>query len=213
MVKLEVTPLIREAIELYNAKLGEDEEKRKIDPAAAFVTHNSLARIAIELNQDEKYSLGKLVSGSGVYLPPKPEKKVDPEYEARMNRLRISLQEQEYQSMIASTVPELATPFYESFNTKELKHQLSVIINILFSVMSVAVAVWMWAGANHSTGRRLLLSIFSGLIVLIAEVTLYIGYQQRMEDARNEERMKKEIKTVIKHEEILPRSLTEKKED
>lgn len=129
-----------------------------------------------------------------------------------MNRLRIRLQEQEYQDMIASTVPELATPFYESFDKKELKNQLSVIINVLFSVVSVGFAVWTWAGSSLTTGKRLLLSLFASFVVLIAEVTLYMGYLQRIEEAQKEERLKKEIKTVIKHEEIIPISIEAKKD-
>ncbi|KAK9463845.1 endoplasmic reticulum-based factor for assembly of V-ATPase-domain-containing protein [Lipomyces oligophaga] len=222
MPKLTTTPLILEAIAAYNKKLEIDKDDlldlKRIPADTPFVTHKALARIAIEFASDnemaKKYSLRNLLVGSGIYFPPKPIKKVDPEYEARMQKLRVRYEEQEYQAMIADTAPALATPFFEQMDSKEVKNQISVVINVLFSVVSVGYAVWTWGGANLSTGKRLLLSLFGALIVLVAEVTLYIGYLQRIDDARQLERRKKEVKTIINHEEFLShKAPLEKKND
>lgn len=118
-----------------------------------------------------------------------------------MQKLRVRYEEEEYQGMIASATPELASSFLEPFEKKELKQQVSVIINVLFSVFSVGFAAWYWA-SRMDTGKRLLLALFSGLIVLIAEVGLYMGYIQRLNDAKEEERRNPEIKEIRKQTEF-----------
>ncbi|KAK9478050.1 endoplasmic reticulum-based factor for assembly of V-ATPase-domain-containing protein [Lipomyces japonicus] len=200
MVNLIRTDIITQSVQVYNNTIATERELIKDGP---FISHNTLCQISVALSKkDEGYDLINLLKGSSVYVPPKPEKKKDPEYEARMNQLRVRLQEQEYQDMIASTVPELSTSFLEPFETKEFKQQISVIINVLFSVISVGFAAWTWGGASLNTGKRLLLSLFAAVVVLIAEVVLYMGYLQRVDDARKEERRKKEIKEVIAHTEF-----------
>ncbi|KAK9235675.1 endoplasmic reticulum-based factor for assembly of V-ATPase-domain-containing protein [Lipomyces kononenkoae] len=203
MVKLTKTELISEAIALFNEKVsGDDDTARPMSTEPSYVSHNSLGKVSLVL-KSEKYTFSKLLMGTQIYIPPKPEKKIDPEYDARMNRLRARLQEQEYQEMIASAVPELTSSFLEPFEKKEFKQQISVIINVMFSVVSVAFAVWTWGGSGLGTGKRLLLSMFAALVVLVAEVTLYMGYLQRIDDARKKEKRTKEVKEVIKHSEFL----------
>ncbi|KAK9348460.1 endoplasmic reticulum-based factor for assembly of V-ATPase-domain-containing protein [Lipomyces starkeyi] len=123
-----------------------------------------------------------------------------------MNRLRARLQEQEYQEMIASAVPQLSFSFLEPFEKKEIKQQISVIINVMFSVVSVAFAMWTWGGSSLNTGKRLLLSMLAGLVVLVAEVALYMGYIQRIDDARKKEKRTKEVKEVIRRVSFLPQT-------
>ncbi|KAK9450221.1 endoplasmic reticulum-based factor for assembly of V-ATPase-domain-containing protein [Limtongia smithiae] len=200
MPNLTKTALIAEAIQAYNEKVLADAgaADKPLATDTAFLSHRALGRIAVALGVvDKRYTFANLLVGTEVYIPPKPAKKADPEYDARMKMLRARLEEQEYQSMIVDSIPEGTTGFMETFDTKELKQQLSVIVNVLFSVVSVAFAVWTWGGANLSTGKRLLLSMFAGAVVLIAEVTLYIGYVQRIQDAKIEEMRRTEVKEVI----------------
>ncbi|KAK9390635.1 endoplasmic reticulum-based factor for assembly of V-ATPase-domain-containing protein [Lipomyces mesembrius] len=204
MVKLTKTELISEAIAVFNEKISpEDCNVKLLSTESSFVTHNSLGKLALVLNSSE-YTFSKLLTGTQIYIPSKPEKKTDPEYDVRMNRLRARLQEQEYQEMIASAVPKLSSSFLEPSEKKEIKQQISVIINIMFSVVSVAFAMWTWGGSSLNTGKRLLLSMLASLVVLVAEVTLYMGYIQRIDDARKEEKRTKEIKEVIRRVEFLP---------
>ncbi|KAK9488390.1 endoplasmic reticulum-based factor for assembly of V-ATPase-domain-containing protein [Lipomyces starkeyi] len=204
MVKLTKTELISEAIAVFNEKISpEDSNVKPLSTESSFVTHNLLGKLALALNSDE-YTFTKLLTGTQIYIPSKPEKKTDPEYDARMNRLRARLQEQEYQEMIASAVPQLSSSFLEPFEKKEIKQQISVIINIMFSVVSVAFAMWTWGGSSLSTGKRLLLSMLAGLVVLVAEVALYMGYIQRIDDARKKEKRTKEVKEVIRRVSFLP---------
>ncbi|KAK9361614.1 endoplasmic reticulum-based factor for assembly of V-ATPase-domain-containing protein [Lipomyces starkeyi] len=204
MVKLTKTELISEAIAVFNEKISpEDSNVKALSTESSFVTHNLLGKLALALNSDE-YTFTKLLTGTQIYIPSKPEKKADPEYDARMNRLRARLQEQEYQEMIASAVPQLSSSFLEPFEKKEIKQQISVIINIMFSVVSVAFAMWTWGGSSLNTGQRLLLSMLAGLVVLVAEVALYMGYIQRIDDARKKEKRTKEVKEVIRRVSFLP---------
>ncbi|KAK9468732.1 endoplasmic reticulum-based factor for assembly of V-ATPase-domain-containing protein [Lipomyces arxii] len=186
-MKLTKTDRIKQKIELFNSKYN------STFPNQEYITHNLLTKLSIDLN----VSLSSLLEGTEVYIPPKPEKKHDPEYDKRMNILRTRLQEQEYQSMIASALPSESYSVMEGFDRKELKNQISVIVNVLFSVASVGFAVWSWAAASLDVGKRLLLTMFACAIVLIAEVTLYLGYLQRISDAKKEEAAKKEVKTVL----------------
>ncbi|KAK9330534.1 endoplasmic reticulum-based factor for assembly of V-ATPase-domain-containing protein [Lipomyces starkeyi] len=206
MVKLTKTELISEAIAVYNEKIPqEDSNVKPLSTESSFVTHNLLGKLALALNSDE-FTFTKLLTSTQIYIPSKPEKKTDPEYDARMNRLRARLQEQEYQEMIASAVPQLSSSFLEPFEKKEIKQQISVIINIMFSVVSVAFAMWTWGGSSLNTGKRLLLSMLAGLVVLVAEVTLYMGYIQRIDDARKKEKRTKEVKEVIRRVSFLPQT-------
>ncbi|KAK9453947.1 endoplasmic reticulum-based factor for assembly of V-ATPase-domain-containing protein [Dipodascopsis uninucleata] len=207
MVYLTKTKLILDAMEKYNSSLAENEkESLTILTNRPFVSHNTLGRIAIRIGKDPQYSLTSLLKGTSIYIPPKPVKKVDPEYAARMNRLRAAMEEQDYQNMIASAIPELNSQFGDPLEKKELKNQISVIINVLFSVVSVGFAIWTWAAANYDTGKRLLLSLFGSFIVLIAEVTLYMGYIQRIKDAKELEMKKKEIKKIVNQVELRSKS-------
>ncbi|KAK9475401.1 endoplasmic reticulum-based factor for assembly of V-ATPase-domain-containing protein [Dipodascopsis tothii] len=190
-MKLVCTDHIREAARVYEDRTG------TAVPLGPAVSHRMLAKLAVELQAvDEKFTLAALVRGTEVYVPPKPVKEKNPEYEAHMQRLRVQLAEKEYQAMIASAVPELSASFLEPFDKKELKNQISVIINVLFSVASVAFAAWTWA-TSLNTGARLLLALSSALVVLVAEVALYMGYLQRQEEAKREERLRPEVKEVV----------------
>lgn len=126
-----------------------------------------------------------------------------------MERLRREAQEQEYNKLINPT-PEYNTLYDNStIDTseltpaqfhKELKNQLTTIVNILISVASVAYAVWYWTGSSWGLqdSYRVLVSLFFGLLVLVAEVVVYLGYLNKVEDARIREQKKKEVKKVIR---------------
>lgn len=45
---------------------------------------------------------------------------------------------------------------------------------------------------------RVLLTVFFGLLVLVAEVVVYMGYLNKIEEARQKEYKKTEVKKVIK---------------
>jgi hypothetical protein len=68
-----------------------------------------------------------------------------------MEALRRRLEQQEYDAMIASVKSQLkvqpifsADEDYSSVDVKMTKNQISAIINILFSMVSVFVAIFVW---------------------------------------------------------------------
>jgi len=66
-----------------------------------------------------------------------------------MAALRKRLQEREYNSMVSSVRPAPKSSLfsdddYTSYDAKVSKNQLSAIINVLFSMISVFVAIFVW---------------------------------------------------------------------
>lgn len=145
-----------------------------------------------------------------------------PEYIKLMTRLRAEAQEKEYRSYLNEFKNSKESPFIMgntdsigsysflenqlsanstiSFGqaTKEVKHQLTTILNILITVGSVGYAVWYWSGSSMGADAplRLLLSIGIALLVLVAEVVVFGGYLRKVDDARLKERSKTEIREV-----------------
>jgi hypothetical protein len=87
-----------------------------------------------------------------------------------MAELQRKLEEKEYHDMIANIKPtpkpSLFSPDeYSSEDTKILKNQISAIINILFSMVSIFVAIFIWL--KNSPDYLVCQSITPFLLVLI----------------------------------------------
>ncbi|ODV91165.1 hypothetical protein CANCADRAFT_2883 [Tortispora caseinolytica NRRL Y-17796] len=161
-----------------------------------YIEHKEL----FEICKKNNVNFDEIVRGSDIYLPPKPTPLVNEEHRERMRMLKIQLEEKEYQQMINSKEQE---PLYE--NIKETKHEISIIINILVSTASVVVGVWTWA-KHWRTGERLLLAMLSGIIIIIAEVAVYMGYIRKIKEAREIERRKREKVKVVKSYKFKPKT-------
>jgi Endoplasmic reticulum-based factor for assembly of V-ATPase len=66
-----------------------------------------------------------------------------------MEQLRRRLEEKEYNAMIANVKPAAQTSLFSdedfsSDDSKMIKNQLSAVINILLSMVSVFVAIFIW---------------------------------------------------------------------
>ena len=66
-----------------------------------------------------------------------------------MEELRRHLEEKEYNAMIANVKPTAKTSLFSdedfsSADAKMIKNQLSAVINILLSMISVFVAIFIW---------------------------------------------------------------------
>lgn len=130
-----------------------------------------------------------------------------PEFLRSMEMLRLQAKEEEYQRLVNPS-PQVNTLYEQKFDDreltpaqahKELKSQLTTIVNILISVASVVYAVWYWADSSWKLqdSYRILLCLFFGILVLVAEVVVYMGYLNKIEEAKIKERKKKEVKKVI----------------
>lgn len=100
-----------------------------------------------------------------------------------MDNLRRELEERDYQARIggAGASEESAVSAIRLFSGTKAKDetsvQLSAVINIIFSMASVATALWWWSGA-WSPGARVLTAATAALIVGGAEAWLFIRYWQ-----------------------------------
>jgi hypothetical protein len=173
-------------------------------------------------------SLNDLLKGCTVYRPPpvpKPEPvsqfissssqaydKESPEYQALMASLRADAEARTYADMLPT--PNTSNPFAmltgkgtksseeteeESIIREEDSRQVTVIINILVSILCTFFALF-FVARNWSDGTRVLLAFFGAIGVGIAEVVVYNGYLRRLSEARREERKKKEVKSLMEGE-------------
>jgi uncharacterized membrane protein YidH (DUF202 family) len=144
------------------------------------------------------------------------------EYEKLMARLRSEEQEKEYRKFIAKDrnsytgivdsigsyafMPDANVDLNKVGNigeaAKEVKHQLTTIVNVLITVVSVGYAVWYWSGSSmglngKNDATRLLLSIFASIVVLVAEVVVFSGYLRKVDESREKEKNIIESRSIV----------------
>lgn len=165
-MKLELTARIKEALADEKTATGLCES----DLGPAWIEH----RAAVRLAQRTGKPLAQLLQGSGVYCPePTPIPKTT-EYLALMQRLRAEAAEADYQRMVSGgggSGDALAV-------SKDVKDQLTVVVNILVSIAAVTWAFWYWC-ASYEPGARVLVSLFGGAVTGTAEVVLFARYWRR----------------------------------
>lgn len=79
----------------------------------------------------------------------------------------------------------------------DINRQITVIFNVLVSIVACAVAIWV-AARYRSTPVRLALSMAGSIIVGIAEVVVYGGYIRKLGEAKGDAKKVKEVKEVVK---------------
>jgi hypothetical protein len=163
-------------------------------------------------------TLASLLQNSSIYTPPPPAPPAkSPQYMALMARLRAEEEARSYERMLhppptretfSQRFPAAAADFSlgataprdsaeDDLSYEEVHRQIILIINILISV--VCVAVFVWIAARHWTvGKRLGLSMGSSLAIAIAEVVVYGGYVRKVKEAKLLEKKKPEIKEIVK---------------
>lgn len=174
--------------------------------------------------QDEEpipLTLNLLLAHATIYIPPPPPKPTQtPEYHALMARLRAQEEALSYERMLhppptretftqrfprapaafsLGSTPQHNASFSDEddLSYEEVHRQIILIINVLVSI--VAVAVFIWVAARHWTvGTRLGLSMGGSGAVAIAEVAVYSGYVRKIREAKRLEKKKPEIKEIVK---------------
>ncbi|RYO53436.1 hypothetical protein AA0116_g10824 [Alternaria tenuissima] len=162
-------------------------------------------------------TLAALLANTAVYIPPPPPKPTQtPEYLALMARLRAEQEALSYERMLhppptresfSQRFPRAPEPFSlgatqttseeDDLSYEEVHRQIILIINILISI--VCVAVFIWVAARHwSVGSRLGLSMGGSLGIAVAEVAVYSGYVRKVREAKRVEKKKPEIKEIVK---------------
>ena len=84
----------------------------------------------------------------------------------------------------------------EDLTFMDVNRQLALIANVLLSVVACSVALWMVA-SNWSAPRRLGLSMGGSVIVAVAEVVVYSGYLQRIQEAKEKSKRHVETKEIM----------------
>lgn len=129
-----------------------------------------------------------------------------------MARLRRDEELRAYERMINPPPPAdtftsrfpNASGFGSSEPTKEeddvtyadVDRQITLIINILVTIIACSVAIWIVA-RHWSTPQRLALSMSGSGIIAMAEVAIYMGYIRRVKEAKVGEAKRVETKEVV----------------
>lgn len=142
-----------------------------------------------------------------------------PQYKALMRKLRQQEEQRQYERM-TNPLPQAET-FRQRFPNSpydfdpatshgqsarhdevdevtyaDVNRQMILIINVLVSVIACSVAIWIVA-RRWSVPQRLALSLSGSGIVAFAEVAIYLGYINRIEDAKGKEVKAVEVKEVV----------------
>ncbi|CAD6635651.1 BAH_G0031640.mRNA.1.CDS.1 [Saccharomyces cerevisiae] len=125
------------------------------------------------------------------------------DFKKNLEFLKYQEQELEYQSMVKRSKSIFSLQEEDELTpsqiNKQIKEQVTTVFNVLVSVISVVVAIWYWTGSstNFPVHVRLLLCLFFGILVLVADVVVYNSYLKKLEEAKVKEKTKVEKKKVL----------------
>ena len=201
---------------LDDATVGKAISHNQIIDIAEFLKKNSdTVQQETQNGNPIPLSLADLLRGSSVYIPPpKPKPQPSTEYQALMARLRKKEEARSYERMLnPSTSTETFSQRFpnakyghlfdsgtksddeDDMTYKDVDRQLTLIINVLVTVIACSIAVWIVA-RRWDTPQRLALSMFSSVVLAIAEVVVYWGYINRLKTAKKTERKRVEKKKI-----------------
>ncbi|RKP11731.1 endoplasmic reticulum-based factor for assembly of V-ATPase-domain-containing protein [Piptocephalis cylindrospora] len=124
------------------------------------------------------YFLHELLRGSRIFSPKSPAlTERSEELSARLDRIQTINANAEYTQMVQGILPHENESIADIRSTNQ---QLAAILNVFFSVMAVATAVyWVSATITSDVAIRVLLSLTGALIILSAEVWFFVRYETR----------------------------------
>lgn len=123
-----------------------------------------------------------------------------------MARLRAEAEEREYSTLTGKPYQTSSEGVDEDeYTYNDLRSHLSIIANILLSVLATSAAVWKVA-SGWDVPERLALAFTSSLVVCVAEVVVFGGYLRRIDESRQaeKERDQSEEKVVVNVWELGP---------
>ncbi|WVR07740.1 hypothetical protein IAU60_004783 [Kwoniella sp. DSM 27419] len=122
-----------------------------------------------------RFSSISLLAGTQVYIPP-----------AELERLRLAENSDKPNPFLPSYLSPAPPSFGQEY--RSLAKTLSTVINILFSILGSAAAVYVAAtsGAGYSRELATLLAVLTGLVVGIADAVLVVLFSKRVEESRKE---------------------------
>jgi len=153
--------------------------RRSEEQGSLYIEHDELA----ELSLVSGTPIYKLVKGTAIYVEPARPRPRNAEHEARMAEIRLRLEEQEYRRMVGMSSHEVDQSLFGAGlgreEAKELRSHLSMIANVVLSVLGVAAALWYWARA-WPVSHRVLLSFLAAVLTAVAEVGIYTIHMMRL---------------------------------
>ena len=170
-----------------------------------YVSIMTLKEFYKENNAETKTSLRDLLSPlTFKYKETKvPGANYTKQFKQRLEYLKLKQDEDMYQDMIRKSNLRTSDEDWVSPAqiNKQIKEQITTVFNIIVSVLSVVVAIWYWTNSsmNASPQYRILLCLFFGILVLIAEVVVYNSYLRKIDEAKDKEKTIEEKKKVIKN--------------
>lgn len=193
---LTTTPRILEAISVLPKTSHARTESELPIEVDAPISHKTLVDISRCL---QDYTLNSLLRGTRIYRePPAPKPAPSPEYVALMARLRVEQEQRDYKAMVARQAYEERRALLGQDPDEEKDDVTpSLVLNMLLSVVMCAGAAFYLTKWWPNDGVRVLVSLATGIVVGIAEVTVYSGYLRKVDESRKKERKKKEKKEVI----------------
>jgi len=111
-----------------------------------------------------------------------------------MARLRKDQEKRGYAALVSKQAAEQADVDADGGNDDISP---SLVLNILLSVAMCAAAMLYLTRWWHNDGVRVLVSLGTGLVVGVAEVTVYAAYLRNVRVSREKERAKREKKQFI----------------
>lgn len=169
-----------------------------------YVSIMTLKEFYKENNAETKTSLRDLLSPlTFKYKETKvPGANYTNQFKQRLEYLKLKQDEDMYQDMIKKSNLRTSDEDWVSpaQMNKQIKEQITTVFNIIVSVLSVVVAIWYWTNSSMNTSPqyRILLCLFFGILVLIAEVVVYNSYLRKIDEAKDKEKAIEEKKKVIK---------------
>lgn len=135
-----------------------------------------------------------------------PGSRYSPEFKRELEKLDLRQQESSYQELVkksnlnGSAYGADTDSLTPSQMAKEIREQITTVFNVLVSVVSVVFAVWYWSGSSTwlPLHYRVILCLFFGILILVAELVVYNSYLRKISDAKEKERAKIEKKKVVK---------------
>ncbi|KAI8995927.1 endoplasmic reticulum-based factor for assembly of V-ATPase-domain-containing protein [Gaertneriomyces semiglobifer] len=149
------------------------------DDVPSTIDHQTVVQVSKALQASEgkdssEYSLHALLRGSKVYMDRPKERVKSPELVRILENIKADLANKEYAEMVrhVSTFRERDNVPASSIGNdlRDAFRQMTAIINVIFSILAVFMAVyWVSGTVTRDIGMKVLISLFFALVALIAE--------------------------------------------
>ncbi|KAJ1982008.1 hypothetical protein H4R34_001869 [Dimargaris verticillata] len=94
--------------------------------------------------------LAHILAGVAVYQPPPVIKEKDPAFQAHLDKIKLELAQKEYMTMVSGVAVNERHRMGSTIaqEMKQVNQNLTVVINIAFSIVAVFVSVMWWGKAS-----------------------------------------------------------------